>query len=100
MLFDLNMNVNLIPETMVYDDMYNVKYRQPDTLYEPIILEPFKQIRVSCIMFKVTRFVYFWPYLKSFSTLKRYVRKLEEQLTDIVKDPNNKFIEQKIVYNN
>ena len=32
---------------MVHGGMYNVKYRQPGTLYEPIIFEPLKQIRLS-----------------------------------------------------
>ena len=51
LLLDLNLNMNLNPETMVHNDMYNVKYRQTDTLYEPVLL---KQIRVSCAVFKVT----------------------------------------------
>ena len=28
LLFDLNLNINLNPETSVHDDMHNVKYRQ------------------------------------------------------------------------
>ena len=47
----------LKPETTVYDDMYSVKYRQPNTLYEPILFESLKQITVSHVMFKVIRFV-------------------------------------------
>ena len=51
-LLDSNLNMNLNPETTVHDDMYNVKYRKPDTLYEPILFQPLKKIRVSSAMFK------------------------------------------------
>ena len=36
-LLDLNLNMNLNPETAMHDDMYNIKYRQTDTLYEPVL---------------------------------------------------------------
>ena len=39
--------MNLNPETMVQDDMCNVKYGQTDTLYELILFEPLKQISLS-----------------------------------------------------
>ena len=42
----------------VYDDMCNVKYRQPNTYMSPYYL-PLKQIRVRHGMFKVTSFVHF-----------------------------------------
>ena len=42
-------------------------------------------------MFKVTSF---GPYLKSFISLKRYIRSLERQL--IVTNPSYKFIEQNL----
>ena len=50
---NLNLNINLNLETMVHNDMYNLKCRQLDTLYEPLLFEPLKQIRVSHAMFKV-----------------------------------------------
>ena len=54
--------MNLNHETVVHDDMYNVKYRQPVTLYEPLLFEPFKQNRVSCAVFPVTSFIDFRLY--------------------------------------
>ena len=39
---------------MVHDDMYNIKCRQPDSLYEPALFEPLKQIGVNHTIFKVT----------------------------------------------
>ena len=54
----------------VHDNTYNVKQRQPDTLYEPVMFEAIRQIRVSCAMFKVTSYVDFEPYLKSLNVLK------------------------------
>ena len=48
---DLNLNMNLNPETMEHDDMYHITYRQPHNLYEPILFELLKQIRVGCAMF-------------------------------------------------
>ena len=80
---------------MMYDDMYNVKFGQ-DTLYESLPFNPLKQIRVSCTIFKVTSFVDFGPYLKPLNPLEKYVRQLEEQLMDIVRNPDYKFIKQKL----
>ena len=77
--------MNLNPETTVHDDMYNVKYRQHDTVYQPMFFEPLKQTKVSHSMFKVTSFVDFGPYLKSLSSLVRYTKGLKEQLTNIMK---------------
>ena len=37
LLLDLNLNMNLNLETTVHDDIYNVKYRQTDALYECLI---------------------------------------------------------------
>ena len=34
--------MNLNPETTVHDYMYNVKYRLPNTLYEPVLFKPLK----------------------------------------------------------
>ena len=42
---------------MGHDHMYNVKIRQLDTLYEPTLFEPHKQIRISCTIFKMTSFL-------------------------------------------
>ena len=53
-LLDLNLNMNLNPEITVHDDMYSVKYSQPDTLYDAMLFEPLKRIRVSHDMFKAT----------------------------------------------
>ena len=53
--------------------MYNVKYRHPDNLYEPLLFEVLKKIKVSHTMFKVTSYIEFGPYLKSFSAQERYV---------------------------
>ena len=52
-LLDLNLNMNVNPETMVPDNMFNLKYRQTNSLYEALLFEPIKQIRVSHAMFKV-----------------------------------------------
>ena len=73
LLLNLNLNRNLNPGTMVYDDMYNMEYRQSDTLHMPVLFEPLKQIRVSHAMFKATSFVEFGPYLRSFFSLERYI---------------------------
>ena len=43
---------------------YNVKHRQTDTLYEPMLFEPLKKIIASHALFKVASFVDFAPYLK------------------------------------
>ena len=66
--------MNFNPETMEHYGIYNVKYTQPNTLYEPVLLKPLKQIIVSHAMFKVTSFVDIGPCLKSFSSLQRYIR--------------------------
>ena len=36
---DLNLNMNLNPATTVHDDIYNVKYKQPGTFYDPTLFE-------------------------------------------------------------
>ena len=93
-LLDLNLTMNLNPEDTVHNDMYNVKYRQPDTLYGPILFKQLKQIKVSCTMFEVTSFIDCGPNLKSFSSLKRYIKWLEEQLTDIITNPSHKIVKR------
>ena len=35
------------------NDMYDVKYRQTDTLYESVFFESCKQIRISHALFKM-----------------------------------------------
>ena len=47
----------------MHDDMYNMKYRQPDTLYDPSLLESLKQITNGHAMFKVTSVAHFGLYL-------------------------------------
>ena len=44
--------------------MYHFKYRKTYTLYEPVLYEPLKQIRVSQAMLSVTNFIHFGPYLE------------------------------------
>ena len=73
-LLNLNVNMNLNPETTEYDDMHNMKYMQPDTLCEPVPFQPLKQNRVNHVMFAVATFVEFRPYSKSFNSLERYIR--------------------------
>ena len=34
--------MNLNPKMTVHDGMYNVKYRQPDALCEPVLFEPIR----------------------------------------------------------
>ena len=46
---------------MVHDDMYNVKCRQMDTLYEPVSFGPLTQIRVNQDLLKVTGVIEFGP---------------------------------------
>ena len=51
---------------MMHGDVYNVKYRQTDTLYEPVLFEHLKQIRVSYTTIKVTSFIdmdHIWNHL-------------------------------------
>ena len=50
-LLDLNLNMNLNPENMVQDVIYNVKYRHPDMLYDPVLFESLKQIKVIHALF-------------------------------------------------
>ena len=78
LLLALNLNINLNAETSVHDDMYNVKYQRPDTLHELVLFAPIKQIRVHHPMFKVTSFVDFGPYLKSFDSLDDYIYQLRD----------------------
>ena len=47
-------------------------------------------------MFKVTSFIGFGLYLKSSSFIERYIRWWEEQLTNILTNPNHKFIEHDV----
>ena len=68
----------------MHDDMYHVKFRQPDTLYRPGLSKHLMQIRVHHAMFKVTSITDFRPYLKSFSSIERYTRWMEGHLTDLV----------------
>ena len=49
----LNLHMNLNTQTMVHDHMNKVKYRQPNTLHEPVLFEPLMQIRVGHATFKV-----------------------------------------------
>ena len=77
----------------MHGDIYSVKYRQPDILYEPVLFEPIKQIVVSSTIIKVTGFVDFGTY---FYFPNRYIKWLEEQLTDIVPNPSHKFTEGKL----
>ena len=69
--------------------MYNVKYRWPDTQYESTLFEPLKQIRISYAMFKVNSVVSMGPNLKSFGSLEGYIKCLEAQLTNIVRNPGH-----------
>ena len=77
----------------MHDDTYNVKYMQPDTVYEPMLFEALKQIRINHAMLKVARFADFRPHLKSFSCLERYIKWLEEQLTNIVTNCTHNIME-------
>ena len=65
--------MNLNAETMVHDLMHNVQYRQMDTLYEPVLFKPLKEIRVSWTMFKVTSFIDLVQYIESFLFLEKYI---------------------------
>ena len=49
------MNLNL--KMTLHDDMYNVKYQQPNTLHELVLFEPINQIRVIHAMFNITGFM-------------------------------------------
>ena len=68
----MNPNMNVNPETMVDDDMYNTKYRVRDKLKETILFVAPKQITVGHTMFKVTSFIDFWPYFESLNSLENY----------------------------
>ena len=74
------MKLNL--ETMVYDDIYNVKYVQLHTLNEPAV---FKNHSQSCY---VQGDKFYW--LCSF---EKYIKWLERPPTDTVRNPNHKFME-------
>ena len=87
--------MKLNTETMVHGSMYNVKYRQPDTSYKPVF-EPLKQIQAIHSKFKVTGFVDLGLHLKSLYSLEKYIKQLEEQMMDIVRNPHHKFMEQNI----
>ena len=45
-----------------------------NTLNEPILFAPLKQIRVSHTLFKVTSFTDFVPHLESFNSLEKYIQ--------------------------
>ena len=87
LLLDLNLKMSLNPGTTVHDEINNVKYRQPDTLHEPVLSESLKQIRVSHFMFRVNCCIDFRPYLKSFNSLERYIRWLQAQLGESSNKP-------------
>ena len=63
LFLDLNFNMNLNATMTMHDDSI-VKYQQPDTLHEPVLFEP-----VSCAIFKVTSFIEFRHYIRSFILL-------------------------------
>ena len=65
--------MNLIPKTMVQYDMYNTKYRLMDNFYGPVSFGPLKQIRTSHAMLKVTSFIDFGSYIKSFISLEKNI---------------------------
>ena len=46
---------------IVHDGMYNVKYKQPETLHELVLFEPIRQIRINPMPFKVTSLFDFGP---------------------------------------
>ena len=46
------MNMNLNSETMVHDDMSNVKYRETDTLYEPVLFDPLSKFESVTLCLK------------------------------------------------
>ena len=81
-LLDLNLNINFNPKNMVHDDMYDVKYRQPDTLHESVLFKPIRQITESSAMFEFTSFIDFRPCLQAFNPIEWYINELKEQLTD------------------
>ena len=54
----------------MYDDMYNVKYRQLGALYELLLFETLKQRGFSHVVLKVTNFIVFGLYLKLFNSLQ------------------------------
>ena len=49
--------MKLNPKTTVHDGTHNVKYRQTDTLDEPLFLNSLKMSQMHC--FKVTRLLTF-----------------------------------------
>ena len=83
-------------ETTLHDSMYNMKYRQTDTFYEPVLFDILKQIRADCAMFRVISFIDFGPYLESFTSLKCMLAVLENQQVDIVKNPSHKIMEHNL----
>ena len=56
-------------------------------LFEPLTLQSGQHV------FKVTGFTDFGPYMESFHSLDNYFESLHRQLTDIVKNPNHRFME-------
>ena len=61
-----------------------------------MLFEPLEQIRVRHAMYKVTSFVDLGPYVKSFSSIARYIRWLKNLLIDIVTNPSHKLMEQSL----
>ena len=51
-LVDLNINMNLSPETTLHDDIYNVKHRQPDTLLSQYYLNLLDRFELVLLCFK------------------------------------------------
>ena len=45
LLLHLKLIINLNPETMLHDDMHNIKYGIPYHLYKPVLFEPLGQIK-------------------------------------------------------
>ena len=54
---DLNLNMNLNLETTINNYMYDVQHCHLDTLQEPVLFEPIRNVRVNCAIFKLTNFV-------------------------------------------
>ena len=91
---DLSLNMNLNPETTRHDDMYNVKFRQPDILYESVLFKAFHGVCYA--MFKVISFVDNMSYLKSFNFIDVCINWLEKQLTELMTNPSHMFMERNL----
>ena len=82
-LLDLNLNMSLNPETPMHDDI----------LHELVLFIPIRQIKGSHAMFKVTSFVYVWPYLQLFDSLEGNIHQLRVPLMDVMTNPRHKCME-------